>query len=482
MAAAGPTTTRSPSTLFLRLGDNPIPAWVWIIGLWFVMVFPAIWLRGAHFEEGTVVALARSALEGGHWLEPHRYGIRFVERPVLLSWMIAAAGMITGNASLMVARGIQVLFLLAGGGLVFRLVQPQAGKAAALFGVLCWFATPMVALKLITAEPDVTVSVLLFAAFTVWWEGENQARVSPARWMVVALALTAASLTKGPQPLGYFVLGVGAYIMLKQRWRQIPGFIAAILIALSVTAAWYMAVDKTGDASGWLHHSRIGGLEFSQWIYVHIKFVITLFFQWLPGSLLLIPAFRMLAKRHPRQDSDLLLATVLYATLCSVALLFWPGGVSGRYAMPSSAALAVMCGLLFAAWQVTRPKLIATCAAIVIAMSAYLIVLGWIAMPLLPSAFRQSKIAAQIIQSVRPQNMPLYVTAHAFDHDVLVYLESPIRELPIEDLKHQATPFMAALSPEDVAQLIREAPQFIVTPRAVLPRKPMSQVVAVTLR
>ena len=43
-----------------------IPGWVWVVLLWALMAFPAAALRGAHYEEGTVIGLARGAIEDGH--------------------------------------------------------------------------------------------------------------------------------------------------------------------------------------------------------------------------------------------------------------------------------------------------------------------------------------------------------------------------------------------------------------------------------
>src|ERR1700722_15194329 len=58
--------------------------------VWFLIVVPAISIRGIHYEEDTVVALAKGAAQDGHWLAPSYYGVRFVERPVLMSWLIGA--------------------------------------------------------------------------------------------------------------------------------------------------------------------------------------------------------------------------------------------------------------------------------------------------------------------------------------------------------------------------------------------------------
>ena len=46
-----------------------------------------------------MIGLARGAVEDGQWLSPHLYGVRYVERPVLLSWIAAAIGKLSGGVS-----------------------------------------------------------------------------------------------------------------------------------------------------------------------------------------------------------------------------------------------------------------------------------------------------------------------------------------------------------------------------------------------
>ena len=366
-------------TWFLRqvayVRGADIPGWVWVVLLWALMAFPAVSLRGAHFEEGTVIGLARGAVEDGQWLTPHLYGVRYIERPVLLSWIAAAIGKLSGGVSVWSARIPHLLFLLAGGLMVFHLVLPHTRKAPAVFGALCWFACPMVSQKFVTAEPDVTLSVLLFGGFFLWWKGVSNGYVSILRWLAIGLLLAAAGLAKGPQPIAYFALGVGAYLLVKRRWSDIPGFVLANAMAGLIVASWYWMVMIPGDVKGWIVHSRLSeGMTMMQWFRDHLDFVLSLFLvEWLPGSVLLFPAIVALARNAFGRERDLVLAVILYATVASMMLLIWPGGVATRYAMPANLALAVLGGILFDRWWATRPNLIAVSNTVVTGISTALI-------------------------------------------------------------------------------------------------------------
>lgn len=455
-----------------RVRGAEIPGWAWVVLLWAVMAFPAVSLRGTHYEEGTVIGLARGALEDGHWLAPYLYGGRFVERPVLLSWIAAALGAVTGGVSTWSARLPHLLFLLAGGLMVFNLVLLHTRKAPAVFGALCWFACPMVAQKFITAEPDVTLSVLMFGGFFLWWRGENKGRVSLLRWIFIGLLLAMAGLTKGPQPLAYFGLGVGAYIVVQRRWSELAGFMLAITIAAAMALAWYWAVVIPGDVHGWIVHSRLAdGMSASTWFKDHLDFALSIIVEWLPGSVLLIPAMMAIARNDLAADRNLMLALMLYVVLGTLALLVWPGGIATRYAMPANLGLAVISGILFDRWWFSRQWLVAIANTVVIGLSTALIVLGWIIIPLSPDTFGQSKIQAQIIAGTRAM-VPgtLYVTNSISNLNVLAYLAAPVRRVSLRDLEQLTVSSLAVMGVEEISALAAAKPQLRVTSYARLGR------------
>ena len=460
--------------LVRRIQSISVPGWTWVVLLWVLMAFPAASLRGAHYEEGTVIALARGAFEDGHWLEPHLYGSRFVERPVLLSWIAAVLGSITGSVGIWSARLPHLAFLLAGGLMVYNLVLPYTRKAPAVFGALCWFASPMVAQKFVTAEPDVTLSVLMFGGFYVWWRGESKGRVSLLRWISVSLLISAAALTKGPQPLAFFSLGVGAYIFLARRWVNLAGLALVNVCAALCAGSWYWAVMSPGDIQGWLAHSRLAeGMTAFQWTKDHLDFAASLIVEWLPGSILLIPAIVAIMRKDLPSDRHLLLAAVLYATVGTLALLAWPGGIATRYAMPANIALAVIGGVLFDRWWFSRDWLMAAANTVVFGLSTALIILGWIIIPLKPDTFAESKIKADVISAVKLM-VPgtLYVTESMTSLNVLAYVPAPILRVSPSELKSLIRPALAVITNKEISELAGARPNYIMIKHAKLSSTP----------
>jgi 4-amino-4-deoxy-L-arabinose transferase-like glycosyltransferase len=296
-----------------------------VIGLFLVQAIPATIIRASNLEEGRILAMARGAVEDGHWLTPFVYGERFVERPVLLSWITAVLGELTGGVTLWSLRIPHLCFFLAGALLIYSLLRSITGKSAAIFGALCWMSMPVVAPKFINSEPDIVLSTLLFTAFFVWWHGTSDRSMTLGRWLCVSLLIALAGLTKGPQPVAYFTLGVGAYILLKQR-DQIVAFIFANLSAGLIIGGWYAIVHQANDFELWKAHSRLPdsttGLET---VRDHLDFVKSLAIEFLPGTILLGPAILFAVRTWRNTRRDLLLAAILYSVMCTMVLLFWPG-------------------------------------------------------------------------------------------------------------------------------------------------------------
>ena len=190
------------------------------------IVFPLISIRAYHYEEGLTAALAKDALSGSPWYVPDLFGARWIERPVMQSWIAAAISWPFGGVSQISVRLPTVAALFAGALLIWGLVRPRVSRPAALVAALCFLFSPAVLQKAVTAEADILLSVFEFAAFVVWWRGYEAGRIGLVRWLAVGLLLAATALCKGPQPAAFFAFGVGAFILIKRDWKQVAGLCA----------------------------------------------------------------------------------------------------------------------------------------------------------------------------------------------------------------------------------------------------------------
>lgn len=217
-----------------------------------VLTGPLIFFRGYNSDEGLAVSIARTAIEQDEWLVPHVFNLRWVERPTLLSWIIAAISAPFEGVSQFTARLPIALFLFFGCLLIYLLLRKVAATVpAALFGVDLFLACPLVIRSSVLVTADLPLAVTLFFAFYLWWGGYEAAAFDIRRWLMIGVVLALAGLFKGPQPIAYFALGVGLYILGARSWRQVPGLLLAGLICVIPLALWYPAAYAPGDTQTW---------------------------------------------------------------------------------------------------------------------------------------------------------------------------------------------------------------------------------------
>lgn len=439
----------------LAAGAGMRRPWLLLVAVWFLFIFPSILLLGGRLEEGTLVGIARGVFEDGHWLQPYRYGVRFIERPALISWMLGGIGYVTGYIPLWLARLPTVVALLSGALLIYYLVRAYASTAAALFGALCYMASPLILPKAVVAEPDLVLSTLMFAAVVVLWDGRRQGHIALWRWLAVAVILSFASLVKGPQPLGFFFLGFGAFFLLRMQWTDLIKLALAGLVPAAVTAGWYYGIYQPGDEAAWVRHSRLATPSFLSWLGGTAIFVLDAMAQFLPGWILLLPALAFVVRRPKSERDDLVAALVLYAGVCFVVVALWPGG-RGRYAMPAILAVAAAAGLLFDTVRVQSPRLARFACLLLAAFMSYQLVFNWLAVPALPGLLAKSRTYGEFIaEAIKTRPGPLYVATPYINHDFLIYVPGRAKEVPLEFVATAPGPIWAYVEPQQEDELRR---------------------------
>jgi len=449
---------------FCRLDHSQRPI-LWVIGLFLVQAIPATIIRASNLEEGRIIAMARGALEDGHWLAPFVYGERFIERPVLASWLAAMLGSVTGEVTLWSLRIPHLTFFLIGTLLIYALLRRNgASQSGSVFGAFCWICMPMVAAKFINAEVDVVLSTLLFAAFALWWQATAREQATWRTWLGVGLLLALAGLTKGPQPLAYFTLGVGGFVLFRER-DQIAGFAGANALAALIVGSWYVVVYEPRDLDIWVAHSRLSDeTTLATKVLDHLDFVKSVIGEMLPGTILLGPAIAIARDGTARRSRDLLLAALLYSLACTLFLIVWPGGLAARFAMPATMTLAVICGLMFDQWRDEHPRVIISTLVVAYLIFGGFLLRGWVAMPFWPHLFKESQIAGRAIaDALRTNPGPLYVIGRTTDHNMLVYVRGPIRAVTVGDLARLDRPAAAVMLPDEERSLRDQNPRLTIS-------------------
>jgi 4-amino-4-deoxy-L-arabinose transferase-like glycosyltransferase len=433
---------------------NPVAV---IVVAWAALTVPLVFLRGFHSDEGVAVTVARSATEDGYWLTPHIFNIRFVERPTLLSWIIAAVSAPFGSVSQFTARLPVILFLLAGCLLIYAVLRRASSNIpAALLGAALFLACPIVMRAYAMATADMALAVLLFISFVLWWNGFHAGRISLVRWLAIGGVLALAGLMKGPQPVSYFALGIGTFILITRSWRQIPGFILAGVVCIIPIAAWYGYVYSPGDAGQWATFMRFSP---AAPLSGPIEAILNLFTETLPAALMAIAFF--VSKRlrdSPRAPPGFIKALLCYGLAATIVILFWPGGSSTRYFFPLILPMCVLGGLGYDTLMKREPLAIVPGLLATFGVLAYAFVYSDIAAPLMPRQFRAAQIdAARINEQVRAAPATIYRTG-ALGLNVFPLVPGRIIETDIAVIKKVAGPAWIAVTPDVAQALIAERP------------------------
>jgi 4-amino-4-deoxy-L-arabinose transferase-like glycosyltransferase len=437
---------------------NPYAA---IVAACALLTGPLIVWRGYNSDEGLGVSIARTAIEDGQWLVPHVFNLRWIERPTLLSWIIAVVSAPFGAVSQITARLPIALFLLFGCVLIYLLLRRVAASVpAALLGVALFLACPLVIRSSVLITADLPLAVLLFFAFYLWWGGNETGSIGIGRWLAIGVVLALAGLLKGPQPLAYFALGVGLYTLGSRAWRQIPGLILAGLICALPLAAWYAAIYTRGDEATWGTFMRVHpALIFSGPVEVFVR----LLGETLPAALLaaaFLTARGVGGKGAVGQNlarPGFVAVLACYAFTAALLILFWPGGSTPRYYFPLVLPLAVFGGLGYDLLSVRRPQIVAPIMVLTAALLAYALVYA-AASPFLPLRYRQATIdAAQITALVQAAPGPIYRTGDTA-LNVLPYVPGRILIATADELATVAGPAWIVVPTDQAETLLAQRP------------------------
>lgn len=430
---------------------NPIAV---IVGAWAVLTMPLIFFRGYNSDEGLAVIIARTAVEDGYWLNTHTFNVRFVERPTLLSWIIAAISEPFGQVSQIAARLPVALFLLLGCLLIYALLRKVTASApAALFGVALFLACPLVMRSYVMITADMPLAVLLFLAFVLWWDGYAGGSLGYGRWIAIGLALALAGLMKGPQPLSYFALGIGLFVLGSRSWRQIPGLILAGIVCVVPLAAWYGAVYAQGDEAQWAAFMRLRPVALLPGPIVASFNLVTetLPAMLLAGALGVGLGFRGKSLGHP----GFVPAIACYAFVASVIILLWPGGSTPRYFFPMVLPLCVLGALGYDFLSARRPEIVAPVLLLTTGLLVYAFAYS-AASPLLPARFRHTQLeAVRLTELVQAQPAPIY-TIGATALNVLPYVPGRILFASPAELARVSAPAWMVLPLADADALLSQ--------------------------
>lgn len=399
------------------------PAWA-VFWLWAACILPFAGTRNLYYEEGRYALAALDMLSHGHWLRPEVLGLGFVDRPPLLLWLVAAAVGVAGVSEWAV-RAPALVASLAGALLVARAARRRAGGSAGLLAAVAFLLSPYLFTAGARAEPDLFVMVASFGAFTLWLETRDaRGRKAVVGWLATALLLVATALFKGPQPLGYFVLGAALLSVRERRWRDLTGVALADALGVSAVVAWGLAVYRPGDEAAWRMVTRTESLPSAgRYLWNVLRFGVETSAHLLPWLALAALFLSRAWRRREGLDGRSGRPFALYALGCTVPLALWPYALP-RYAMPALPAVAVLAGLSGGSLLRSGPRA-ARIATSGLVLAAFVARAAWLAA--IPFDGRRNeaarRVGAALSALLRDSEDPALALGLPFDYNVAFYMQ-----------------------------------------------------------
>jgi 4-amino-4-deoxy-L-arabinose transferase-like glycosyltransferase len=436
--------TEGLATRFFRTG-SPLQGALFVLLLWAALYLPNTALRPLYQEEGRRALLAIDVYENGNWFTPAVAGERYRNKPPLLPWMIAAAAAFTGGVNELAVRLPSLLFTLLGALLVFVFVRPHVRFSAALFSSAVFLLSPLVIEKARMGETDMIVTVMCMAALTLWWRGLSAGRLHWHTWAAAGCCLTVAAMAKGPPPLSFFAVTVGATAWAKKRYRDFPGILFSLFLPLAAVSLWAATGYDTGDLSLYAREMRLVADPGSPGAYALRRLsagveILLALMPWLAvGFAVFVPKWRQ--RLEARKD----LAEILtvYSLLIPAILLFWVGS-RPRYVMPAVPTVAVASGLVWDALGRRRNRRMSQwLLAIVCTAAAGVFAYHAIAVPLLQERYnRERHIAVAIGEALK--EVPGPVVAVHLSHNLVYYSGLAARSVTLKQVRGIPPPYTMA--------------------------------------
>lgn len=194
-------------------------------------------------DEARNAEVAREMLEAGTWSVPHFNGLPYLDKPVLLFWMIAAGFQALGTGEL-AARLPSALAALATVGLTYRIARRLLDLRRAIVAAAVVSSAPLVLAFGRTAIFDMPLTALMTAALLCLLA--SRASVRPAAWLAAAgLAMGLATLTKGPVGLAVPLvawLAARGVLPAPRRRPEPPGILGGVAVWAAVVLPWLLLV------------------------------------------------------------------------------------------------------------------------------------------------------------------------------------------------------------------------------------------------
>ena len=299
-------------------------------------------------REARHAEIAREMVQTGEYVVPRSLGHPYIDKPPLFHWVAAAVFRLTGRVDIGTARLPSALAGIAAALAIYLLGRHWLSARAGLWSAVIWLTFQTVVEWSHMARMDMLMSCLnLYALLLATWAaGSRRGWSSWALWCGSSLLATAAVMTKGPQSIFFFVVGVIAvWRAHRGRWSPPAGFVVTWLVLLVVVVASWLAACEYENPG---HIRRLVRYEFGAGISEHAKplylYAEQIPIRTLPWFLFVAGAVYAACRRARRSGYDRTLIPVVFCVAAFVGLTVMPSK-RPHYALPALPMWALLVGM-----------------------------------------------------------------------------------------------------------------------------------------
>jgi 4-amino-4-deoxy-L-arabinose transferase-like glycosyltransferase len=195
-------------------------------------------------DEGRNAEVAREMLEFRDWITPRYDTLTYLDKPVVLFWLVAASFR-TFGVSEWAARFPSALMALATSLLVWFLAGRMFGARTALRAGLIWVTSPLATVFARSVIFDMPLVFFVTLAMVSYWLSEADGFPHAWRETIFFAAMGLAAITKGPVGFLLPLLSISAFLALRGRLRGLRKLSWGLGIPVFLAAAlpWFVAVS-----------------------------------------------------------------------------------------------------------------------------------------------------------------------------------------------------------------------------------------------
>jgi 4-amino-4-deoxy-L-arabinose transferase-like glycosyltransferase len=309
-------------------------------------------------DEGRYTDIARWIVLTGDWLIPRLNGLPFIQKPPLYFWL-EAIGIEVAGTNLLVARWVSIAGALVTLYVVHRFVRARFDANAARWSAIVLLTSPYFFSAAQFASLDMLVSAcvtctIVFAVEAAETTPEKARRLWLAAYAAAGLGVLAKGLIGIVIPALVYI--VWALVTRRPRFLLVAIQWRGIVLLAAIVVPWFALVEQR--IPGFLryffihnHFERYAEGGFNNPRSVWYFFVLVLAGM-LPWTVALVPAVRSAFAKDSGTRNVALLALVW--SLGVILFFTIPRSKLAGYALPATAALAIVLGPWCASWKYRR--------------------------------------------------------------------------------------------------------------------------------